>query len=259
VLKRISILPGHIEKPDEYPFSVPAIRTFRELHFRSRICLFAGENGTGKSTLLEAIAAHYGFSREGGNRNFRVDTTESNHSIDPLVRAMRLSFTVRTGAGFFLRAESLFNAISEMDRMDAEPGAAPPINTYYRGKSLHSRSHGEAFLTILHSKFQRNGLFLLDEPEAALSPQRQLAFLVLIHDVLKKHKDAQFIISSHSPVLLGYPDAQIFSFDGDRIHEASYEEIAATQIVRRFVNDRSRFLEQLLGESLSLFPKDSGQ
>jgi predicted ATPase len=99
---------------------------------------------------------------------------------------------------------------------------------------------------------------LLDEPEAALSPQRQLAFLVLIHDVLKRHKDAQFIISSHSPVLLGYPDAQIFSFDGDRIHETTYDEIAATQIVRRFMNDRSRFLEQLLGDTLPLFPKETG-
>jgi predicted ATPase len=248
VLKKISILADRIEDGNAYPFSVAAIRSLRDLNLTSRICFFAGENGTGKSTLLEAIAAHYGFGPEGGNRNFRVDTTESNRSIDPLVRALRLSFDVRTGAGFFLRAESFFNSASYIDHIGG--------SNSYGGRSLHAQSHGESFLTVLQGQFQRNGLFLLDEPEAALSPQRQLAFLVLLHDVLKKHKGAQFIISSHSPVLLGYPAAQILSFDGDRIHEVAYDDIAATQIVRRFLNDRQSFLEKLLGETGSLFRKE---
>jgi predicted ATPase len=244
VLKKIAILPGKISDWDAYPFSVPAIRDLRELKLRSRICFFAGENGTGKSTLLEAIAAHYGFGREGGNRSFHVNTTESNHSIDPLVLALRLSFDVRTGKGFFLRAESFFNTASYIDAIGA--------TGTYDGCSLHNRSHGESFLTVLQHRFQADGLFLLDEPEAALSPQRQLAFLVLIHDVLKKHKNAQFIISSHSPVLLGYPRAQLFSFDEGHIHEVAYEDIPATQVVRRFLVDRNNFLERLLGEAPSL-------
>ena len=128
------------------------------------------------------------------------------------------------------------------------------VSESYGGQSLHAHSHGETFLTVLELKFRRNGLFLLDEPEAALSPQRQLAFMVLIHDVLKKHKDAQFIISSHSPIFLGYPKAQILSFDDGSIHEVEYEETSSAQIVRHFVNEREAFLEELLKETPSLFP-----
>jgi predicted ATPase len=245
VLKSVKILRERISDPNAYPFSVPAIAGLTELKFHSRIVFFAGENGSGKSTLLEAIAAHYGFGREGGNRNFNFTTTESNSSVDPLVRALRLSFDVRTGKGFFLRAESFFNAATYIDRIDATAS--------YGGRSLHTRSHGETFLEVIQEKCHAAGLFLLDEPEAALSPQRQLSFLVLIHDVLKKYKDAQFIISSHSPVLLGYPKAQILSFDDAHIHEVAYEDIPATQIVRRFVSDRENFLARLLGDTPKLF------
>ena len=213
MLKKLSLLRERVQNWEAYPFSVPAIRELDSLVFRSRISFFAGENGTGKSTLLEAIAAHYGFGREGGNRNFRNDSTESNRSVDPLVKALRLSFDQRTGAGFFLRAESFFNTASHIDNLDREPAVGPPISAFYGGRSLHTRSHGETFFTVLDLKFRRNGLFLLDEPEAALSPQRQLSFLVLIHDVSAEFKDAQFIISTHSPVLLAYPKAQILLFD----------------------------------------------
>lgn len=253
MLKSLKILPDRIHDLAAYPFSVPAIAALSELRFHSRIVFFVGENGSGKSTLLEAIAAHYGFGREGGNRNFNFTTTDSNNSVDPLVRALRLSFDLRTGMGFFLRAESFFNTATHIDSLDRERSTALPISLSYGGGSLHTRSHGETFLTLLQTKFQRNGFFLLDEPEAALSPQRQLSFLVLIHDVLKKYKDAQFIISSHSPVLLGYPGAQLLSFDGGHIHEINYEEIPAAQIVRRFVNDRENFLAKLLGKTGSLF------
>jgi predicted ATPase len=254
VLKKITLLRDRVHDWSAYPFSVAAISRLEELTFRSRICFFAGENGTGKSTLLEAIAAHYGFGREGGNRNFSNDSTESNHSIDPLERALRLSFDKKTGAGYFLRAESFFNTTSYMDNLDQELAPhSPPVSTFYGGRSLHSRSHGETFFTLLDLKFRRNGLFLLVEPEAALSPQRQLAFLVLIHDVLRKHKDAQFIISSHSPILLGYPDAQILSFDDGGIHEVDYEETSPAQIVRRFLNEREDVLKELLKETPSLF------
>jgi predicted ATPase len=247
VLKKLTLLREQIQDWNAYPFSVSSIRELGELAFRSRICFFAGENGSGKSTLLEAIAAHYGFGREGGTRSFANDTTTSNHSIDPLVKALRLSFDVRKGSGFFLRAESFFNVASYIDELGGE------VADSYGGQSLHTRSHGETFFTLLDLKFRRNGLFLLDEPEAALSPQRQLSFLVLIHDVLKHFKDAQFIISTHSPVLLAYPKAQIFSFDEGHVHEIDYEQTGAFQVVHRFLNHREDFLEELFAETPPLF------
>ena len=245
MLKKITLLRDRVEDWTTYPFSVPTIEGLAELSLDSRVVFFAGENGSGKSTLLEAIAAHYGFGPEGGNRNLQNDSTEHNHSTDALVRALRLSFDKRTGAGFFLRAESFFNTASAIDSLG--------VGNYYGGKSLHAQSHGESFFTLLTNKFQRNGLFLLDEPEAALSTQRQLAFMVLIHDILKKYKDAQFIISTHSPVLLGYPNARIISFDDGHLHEIDYEETAPVQIVRHFVNHRDGFLRELFEETPSLF------
>lgn len=253
MLKKITLLRDRVEDWSSYPFTVPAIGTLEKLKFRSRICFFTGENGTGKSTLLEAIAIHYGFGREGGTRNFQNDSTESNHSVNALVKAMRMSFDVRTGAGFFLRAESFFNTASYIDDLDKGEVFGAPISSFYGGRSLHTRSHGETFFTLLELKFQRNGLFLLDEPEAALSPQRQLSFLVLLHDVLKRYRDAQFIISTHSPVLLGYPEAQIVSFDEGCVTEIDYEECAPLQIVRGFVNNRERLLEELFQEEPPLF------
>lgn len=245
MLKTIALLRDRVQDWQSYPFSVPTIQRLDSLTLKSRVCFFAGENGTGKSTLLEAIAAHYGFGREGGTRSFLNNSTESNHSIDPLVKALRLSFDKRTGAGYFLRAESFFNVASHIDEIG--------VTKYYGGRSLHTRSHGETFFTLLELKVQRDGLFILDEPEAALFPQRQLAFLVLLHDTLRKHRDAQFVISTHSPVLLGFPHAQIVSFDEGQLHEIKYEETAPVQIVRRFVNHRERFLKELFDEPATLF------
>jgi predicted ATPase len=256
VLKKVALLRERVLGWDAYPFCIPVIRQLEEIIFRSRVCFFSGENGSGKSTLLEAIAAHYGFGREGGNRSFRNDSTESNRSVDPLVKALRLSFDKRTGTGFFLRAESFFNVASHIDELDKEPSNGPPISAFYGGQSLHTRSHGETFFTLLDCKFRRNGLFLLDEPEAALSPQRQLSFLVLIHDVLRNFRDAQFIISTHSPVLLAYPKAQILSFDGGMVQEIDYEKTGSFQVVHRFLNGREEFLQELFAETPSLFDEE---
>jgi predicted ATPase len=245
MLKKITLLRERVEDWTAYPFSVPTIASLPEINLHSRIIFFAGENGSGKSTMLEAIATHYGFGPEGGNRNFSSNTTESNQSTAPLAKALRLSFDKRTGAGFFLRAESFFNTASAIDDLGVSDG--------YGGRSLHAQSHGESFFTLLEHKFTRNGLFLLDEPEAALSPQRQLSFLILIHDTLRRYKDAQFIISTHSPVLLGYPGAQILSFDHGQLREIAYEDTAPMQIVRRFVNDRETFLDELFRDPPTLF------
>ena len=256
MLKKITLLRERVEDWTAYPFSVPTIASLPEINLHSRIVFFAGENGSGKSTLLEAIAGHYGFGPEGGNRHIQHDTTEHNHSTDALIRALRLSFDKRTGAGYFLRAESFFNTATHLDELEKQP-LGPSVLASYGGQSLHSRSHGETFFTLLEHKFTRDGLFLLDEPEAALSPQRQLSFLILIHDTLRRFKDAQFIISSHSPVLLGYPGAQILSFDDNQVHEISYEETAPMQIVRRFVNDRDSILQELFHETPFLFKEEA--
>ena len=251
MLKSLSLMRERIVDPSAYPFSVPSIASLGQLAFPARVTFFTGENGTGKSTLLEAIAAHIGFGKEGGNRNYTFETTESSRATDPLARALRLGFfPSRTGEGFYFRAESLFNVASYVDELGPEVMAA------YGGISLHNRSHGETFFTVLDHKFRRSGLFLLDEPEAALSPQRQLAFLVLIHDTLNDYKDAQFIISTHSPILLGFPGAQILSFDGGIIRPVFYEETAPLQIVRRLTNDREAFLNELFRAPPSLFGED---
>jgi predicted ATPase len=258
MLKSLTLLRDRIPDPALYPFTVPAIESLTSLDFPSRVTFFTGENGTGKSTLLEAIAAHIGFGREGGNRNFTpLETTHSSRATEPLTRALRLGFFPhRSGEGFYFRAESLFNVATHLDQLDAEGGLGPPVLDAYGGISLHQRSHGETFFTVLDHKFRRSGLFLLDEPEAALSPQRQLAFLVLIHDTLRDYKDAQFIISTHSPVLLGYPGAQILSFDEGRIHQIPFEETSPTQIVRRFLNHREDFLKELFNDPPTLFDLD---
>lgn len=251
MLKKISLLRDRLEDWQAYPFSVPTIRTLDEISLHARACFFVGENGSGKSTLLEALAVHYGFGREGGTRNFFNDSTTSNHSIEPLVRALRLSFDLRTGAGFFLRAESLFTVASHIDQSDQDQAGDPgePIASFYGNRSLHSRSHGEAFFTLFELKCQRNGLFLLDEPEAALSAQRQLALLALIQGTIHKFPDSQFIISTHSPILLGLPDAQIMSFDDEYIHEIDYEDTKPFQIYRRFLNDPDGFLKEVFRDN----------
>jgi predicted ATPase len=148
-LKRISLMRDRVTRPREYPFNVPSIGSLNFINITSRICFFVGENGTGKSTLLEAIAAHYGFGREGGNRNYSPKTTESVRSIEPLVKALKLSFTKRTGGGFYLRAESFFNVASYVDQVGALDS--------YGEKSLHDQSHGESFLSLLQNRFTRSG------------------------------------------------------------------------------------------------------
>jgi predicted ATPase len=246
MLKSLTLLPERIADPLAYPFSVPAIASLRHLDFHSRVTFFAGENGSGKSTLLEGIAINYGLSLQGGNRNFAFEASLDHSDTSPLARALRLGFhPARTGEGFFFRAETLWNLATTIEDNGLLQG--------YGGISLHSRSHGETFYTVLDHKFRRSGLFLLDEPEAALSPQRQLAFLILIQQTLRDYKDAQFIISTHSPILLGYPGAQIFSFDGGNVHELAYEQTDAYQISRRFLNDRDHMLQELFQESGELF------
>jgi predicted ATPase len=243
-LKSVKLLRERVTRWDEYPFSIPSIASLQSFELTSAVCFFVGENGTGKSTLLEAIAAHYGFGREGGNRNFAFESTASVRSIDPLVKALRLAFTKRTGSGFYLRAESFFNVASHVD--------AVGVSDSYGGKSLHDQSHGESFISLLKHRFTRSGFYLMDEPEAALSPQRQLSFLVLLHDLLNRNnRNIQFLIATHSPILLAYPGAQIFSFDGGTIHEIGYRESQPFELVSRFLAAPERYMHALFADDSS--------
>lgn len=255
MLASIELLRERIRDETAYPFSVPVIASLTHLTFSSsRLTFFTGENGSGKSTLLEAIALSYGLSLDGGNRNFVFDADLPAADTYPLAQALRLGFRpMRSGEGFFLRAETLWNFATLIDERDRDPGGGGLLRDSFGGRSLHTRSHGEASLTVLEHKFRRSGLFLLDEPEAALSPQRQLSFLILLHDTVREYPDAQFIISTHSPILLGLPEAQILSFDGGHIHPVAYEDTPAFQITRRFLTDPASYLEQLLSDDPGLF------
>src|SRR5437016_12505901 len=196
VLKR-----DEIESFDVYPFSIPAIRQLDELRLDSRVTLFAGENGSGKSTLVEAIAVAAGFNPEGGSRNVTLSTRASHSPLHKHLRLVRGTRRPRTG--YFLRAESFFNVATYLERLE-DPGALAP----YGGRSLHEQSHGESFISLIKNRFGPNGFFVLDEPEAALSLRGVLALMRRMHDLVAQ--GSQFVVSTHSPVLLGFPDATIY-------------------------------------------------
>jgi predicted ATPase len=229
---------------DEYPFSLPAIRTLDELALHPSVTFFVGENGSGKSTLLEAVAVASGFNPEGGSRNFAFSTRESHSNLDKFLRLSRGIRKPKTG--WFLRAESFYNVASEMDRRDEEPSFDPPIKTFYGGVSLHKQSHGESFMALLVHRFSASGLYLLDEPEAALSPARQLAALARIHELVIG--GAQFIIATHSPILMSYPRAQILLFGRDAITPINYEDTEHYRTTHDFLADHRGALRKLLGE-----------
>lgn len=215
---------------------ISAIQSIDCLELYNPITFFVGENGTGKSTLLEAIAIAYGFNPEGGTRNYDFSTYDSHSELCAslkLVRGPR-----RAKWGYFLRAESFYNVATKEEEYGRSPGSKALSERY------HEMSHGESFLTVIQKNLQRNSLYLLDEPEAALSPQRQLTLLMEIYNCAKA--GSQFIIASHSPILLGIPGAEILSFDNGNIHPVSYEETESYQVVSMFINHREQMLNQLL-------------
>lgn len=216
-----------------YLRNIDAISGVEKISFDSPITFFVGENGSGKSTLLEAIAIASGFNPEGGTKNYSFSTYDSHSE---LCNAIRLSRTQNATWGFFLRAESFYNVATKEDEYSHDIGGVP--------LNLHKKSHGESFLTMMQNSFRSKGLYILDEPEAALSPQRQLTLLVEINKCIEK--GSQFIIATHSPIILGMPGAQILSFDDGNIHECMYEETDSYQITSMFINDKERLLSKLL-------------
>ncbi len=236
-LKRVTLLKDKIVDFNTYPFSLPLIQRLDQLHFDHPVTFFVGENGSGKSTLLEGIAYQCGFHTAGGSRNnsYEVDQAES-----ALGDYLRLSWLPKLTNGFFLRAESFYQFASHIDDVDSIKN--------YGGKSLHHQSHGESFLTLFTQKFtnaHEKSIYLLDEPEAALSPARQLSLMRIIKDLSPR---SQFIIATHSPILLGYPDAEIISFDQDRLEPIHYQDTDHYQITRRFLENPKRMLDELFSD-----------
>ncbi|WP_162012771.1 AAA family ATPase [Streptococcus sp. S784/96/1] len=216
---------------ESYLPKIPALASVSELSFSTSVTFFVGENGSGKSTLLEAIAVADGFNAEGGSRNYRFSTYDSHSELHEAVRLKR--GIKKSSWGYFLRAESFYNVAT----MEEEYFGA-------RSKHYHKQSHGESFLSLLENQSSDNGFYLLDEPEAALSPQRQLTLLYHLHEQVKR--GSQFIIATHSPILLGFPEARILSFDDGQVQEVAYEECSAYQITKLFLEDRERVLHNLL-------------
>lgn len=223
---------------DSYLRGLPAVRHLiqhGELPFSKEVTFLVGENGTGKSTLIEAIAVAYGFNPEGGTRNFTF-STRSTHS--ELYKHLTVAKRAYAKDGFFLRAESFYNVASNIDDLEVEDS--------YGGRSLHAQSHGESFLALVQNRFGGNGLYLLDEPEAALSPSRQLTLLARIHELVSQN--SQFIIATHSPLLMAYPGATVYELSSDGIHAVDYRQTEHYQLTRRFLENPERMLHYLLEE-----------
>jgi predicted ATPase len=217
---------------NDYVRTITALATIKRLTFVSPVTFFVGENGTGKSTLLEAIAVAYGFNAEGGTLNYRFSTYDD---VSGLSRALTLGKErAKSQSSYFLRAESFFNLATKAEEYDRSSGPG-----------LHQQSHGESFMSFFH-RFNQAGLYLMDEPEAAISPQRQLELLVHIHDLVGK--GAQFIIATHSPILLSLPGARILDFDQSPLHPCDYEDTDSYRVTELVINHRVDILARLLGE-----------
>lgn len=228
----------------QYPFSVPIIKNLTELTFPNQVTFFVGENGSGKSTLLEAIAMHTGFGPEGGSKNIAFKTSQENAYMgaQALADTLTLSWRQKPKDGYFFRAESFYNVANYIDYLQAECGGSA-FNAY-GGQSLHAQSHGESFLSFFVNRLGNNGFFILDEPEAALSPQRQLSLLVIINELCKQ-SNTQFIIATHSPLLLAYPGATIYSCDNTQITTIDYKDTSHYQITKDFLNNPEQYLNNL--------------
>jgi len=242
-LLRVKLLREKIEDFNKYPFSLDVIRQLDSFDLHPKVTFIIGENGTGKSTLLEAIAAAYGFNPEGGSKNFRFSTRSSHSDLFKYIRLVK-NYR-RPKDGYFLRAESYFNVGTDIEKLDEEPFGGPPIINSYGGKSLHEQSHGESFFSLMKYRFGGHGLYILDEPEAAISPTRQMAMLSIMHELI--NKQSQFIIATHSPIILSYPDADIYEIRKGKLYKSSYEETEHYNITRDFLNSPELFLETLLG------------
>lgn len=234
-LTRVSLREDRVQ-PGVHPFTLPILNDGLSLEFTTPVTFLVGENGSGKSTLLEALAWSTGFGMHGGNRDHLFTESAEGHALG---RALTLSWRQRSTDGFFLRAETFHQFSTQLEETGTE-------FKRYGGRSLHERSHGEAFLALFEHRFE-DGLYLLDEPEAALSPQRQLAFMRIMHS-LASQRVAQFIVATHSPMLICLPGARVLSFEDGQIAPVSYEDTEHFRLSRGFLNDPERYFRYLFDE-----------
>lgn len=239
-LRSVSMAAPPAEGGDRYPFTLPYLRDGLSLGFTTPVTVFAGENGSGKSTLLEAIALHCGFAMQGGNRDHWYDEPESV-DVKPLTQALRFSWSAKVTDGFLLRAESLSGFADTLDRR------GPDWLERFGGQSLHARSHGEAFMAVFETVGKRPGIYLFDEPEAALSPTRQLAFLRILH-AMGQSKACQVVLATHSPILMAVPGAQLLWFDEEGISPRDWRSTPHARVYKRFLGDPDSYLADLLDD-----------
>ena len=231
---RVTLLRDKVDSFDRYPFSLPVVRTLDFIDLHPKVTFLVGENGSGKSTLLEAIAIALRFNPEGGSANFNFGTRDSHSELHEYLRIAKGYRRQRNG--FFLRAESWFNVATQIDELG--------VAEFYGGRSLHEQSHGESFMALLKNRFKPDGLYLLDEPEAALSPARQIEALSRVHELVLQ--DSQFVIATHSPILMAYPDALILHCGPTGIHPIRYEDTEHFRITRDFLLHRDKVLDILM-------------
>ncbi len=225
-----------------YIAHLPVVKNLRkkgELTFDKRVTFIVGENGSGKSTLLEAIAVAFGFNPEGGTRNFNFSTYNSHSTLSDYLTISRSAYPKDS---FFLRAESFYNLASNIEEMDKLPGSGRVIDSY-GGVSLHEQSHGESFLSVIQNRFFGNGLYILDEPEAALSPTGIMSMMITMNELLKKN--SQFIISTHSPILITFPDSELYELSSDEIRSVSYKETEHYAVTKQFLDCPERMYSRI--------------
>ncbi len=237
----LQLLRDRVPSFASYPFCLPAVRQLQTLAFHPRVTFLVGENGSGKSTLLEAIAVACDLNPEGGSRNFNFATRASHSGLDRFLRLARSPRLPRDS--FFLRAESFYNVATELERLDREPGG-PKLIGAYGGQSLHEQSHGESFFALFEHRFRDLGLYLLDEPESALSPARQMSFLTVLHRLCEG--GSQLIIATHSPIIMAYPHAWIYVLNSEGPVRVAYTETEHYRISRAFLTRTEKMLAVLL-------------
>ncbi|NIH82167.1 AAA family ATPase [Amycolatopsis viridis] len=243
-IQRVAVAPN--AGTGRYPFTLPAVEHLVRsggLRLNPGVTFLVGENGTGKSTLVEALAVAAGFNPEGGSQNFRFATRATESSLgDQLILTWGVA---KPRTGFFLRAESYYNVASEIERLAREPG--PPLLPAYGGVSPHERSHGESFVDLITHRFGPRGLYILDEPEAALSVRSCMAVLARLAELAKQH--SQIVVATHSPVLLALPGATIYEIaeTGD-IVPVPYEQALPVRLTRDFLTAPERYLRHLLAD-----------
>lgn len=234
----------NIEDFEEYSYlrNIPSLKNFQGIKIHKPVTFFVGENGSGKSTLLEAIAVALGLNPEGGSKNFNFATKETHSELGKLLEIAR--GPMREEDGFFLRAESFYNLATEVEELNGSGFSS--LYDSYGGKSLHDQSHGESFRSLILNRFRSRGIYLLDEPEAALSPTSQMSLLCIIDELVKK--DTQFIIASHSPIILAYPNADIYEFSEAGIEKKSYKETESYSVTKAFLDDPERMMNFLFDD-----------